>query len=219
MGAVAAGVVGAPVTMTLLVLETTANLSITIAVIVGIMMSTLVVRSIFGYSFATWRFHLRGVAIRGPQDVGWIGDLNVQRLMRRNVQTVPVTMTLGEFRQRYPIGQAKRLYAVDDANAYQGSVDVADAHASNADPDRTIAEAGLVAGGGDTIGPDVDLRTALARFEAGKVERLTVVTKVGRQVLGDITEAYLLRRYTQELERLRREEHGESGLFAPPTER
>jgi CIC family chloride channel protein len=219
MGAVAAGVVGAPVTMTLLVLETTANLSITIAVVVGIMMSTLVVRSIFGYSFATWRFHLRGVAIRGGHDVGWIGDLNVQRLMRRNVQTVPASMTLAEFRERYPIGQAKRLYAIDDANAYQGLVDVADAHASNADPTKTLVDAGLVAGGKDTIGPDVDLRTALARFEAGKVERLTVVTKVGRQVLGDITEAYLLRRYTQELERLRREEHGESGLFAPPTER
>ena len=29
----------------------------------------------FGYSFATWRFHLRGETIRSAADIGWIGIL------------------------------------------------------------------------------------------------------------------------------------------------
>ena len=30
--------------------------------------AALIVRELFGYSYATWRFHLRGEAIRGPHD-------------------------------------------------------------------------------------------------------------------------------------------------------
>ena len=36
-------------------------------------------RELFGYSFATWRFHLRGETIRSAADVGWIRDLTVAR--------------------------------------------------------------------------------------------------------------------------------------------
>ena len=38
-----------------------------------------VTRESFGYSFATWRFHLRGETIRSAADVGWIRDLTVGR--------------------------------------------------------------------------------------------------------------------------------------------
>ena len=60
MGAVAGGVVGAPITMTLLVLETTGNFSLTMGVMASVIACSVVVRQSFGYSFATWRFHLRG---------------------------------------------------------------------------------------------------------------------------------------------------------------
>jgi len=34
-----------------------------------------VTRELFGYSFATWRFHLRGETIRSAADIGWLRDL------------------------------------------------------------------------------------------------------------------------------------------------
>jgi chloride channel protein, CIC family len=82
MGAVAAGVVGAPVTMILLVLEATSDFSATLGVTVAVLIAALVVRHWFGYSFATWRFHLRGVALRSPRDIGWLNDLRVEKLMQ-----------------------------------------------------------------------------------------------------------------------------------------
>ncbi|HML09475.1 MAG TPA: chloride channel protein, partial [Stellaceae bacterium] len=58
MGALAAGVVGAPMTMIFLVLEATTDFSATLGVTAAVIASVLVVRNWFGYSFATWRFHL-----------------------------------------------------------------------------------------------------------------------------------------------------------------
>ena len=46
----------------------------------------MTVRRTFGYSFATWRFHLRGESIRSAVDVGWMRNLTVGRMMRREIR-------------------------------------------------------------------------------------------------------------------------------------
>ena len=61
MGAVAAGIIGAPLTMMFLVLEATGDFQVAIAVVIAVIISSTIVRILFGYSFATWRFHLRGL--------------------------------------------------------------------------------------------------------------------------------------------------------------
>src|SRR5579875_893937 len=88
MGSMATAIVGGPLTMALLALESTGSLSLTIAVLAASVVSAMTVRRIFGYSFATWRFHLRGEAIRSAIDIGWMRNLTVGRMMRRDVRTV-----------------------------------------------------------------------------------------------------------------------------------
>ena len=62
--------------------------------------------------------------------------------------------------------------------------------------------------------PDIDVRTALFRFEESEVETLPVLAGLNnRRVIGYVTEAYALRRYTQEMERRRNAELGERDLF------
>ena len=82
IGGVSASIVGAPVTIMLLVLEMSGNFSATVAVLVGILFSTVVTRYCFGYSFSTWRFHLRGLRIAGAHDIGWINELTMTTLMQ-----------------------------------------------------------------------------------------------------------------------------------------
>ena len=77
MSALSASVIGGPLTMWFIALESTGNLWLTTAVLVAVMISTQITRELFGYSFATWRFHLRGETIRSAADVGWIRDLTV----------------------------------------------------------------------------------------------------------------------------------------------
>ena len=88
MSALSASVIGGPLTMSFIALESTGNLWLTTAVLVAVMISTQITRELFGYSFATWRFHLRGETIRSAADVGWIRDLTVRSLMRPDVTTV-----------------------------------------------------------------------------------------------------------------------------------
>ncbi len=72
MAAMAVAIVGGPMTMSLLVLETTHDFTLTgVAVTAGLCAST-VVRETFGFSFSTWRMHTRGQSIRSARDVGWI---------------------------------------------------------------------------------------------------------------------------------------------------
>src|SRR5208283_1141939 len=88
MGALSVAVIGGPLTMIFIALETTGDLWLTAAVLIAVIVSTQVTREIFGYSFATWRFHLRGETIRSAADIGWIRELTVRRMMRTDVRTV-----------------------------------------------------------------------------------------------------------------------------------
>lgn len=216
MGAVAASIVGAPVTMMMLVLEVTGDFDMALAVLAGVVTSATITRYAFGYSFATWRFHQRGKLIRGAYDVGWIADLTVEALTRRDARTLPQNTSLMLLRELMPLGSVSRVFAVDDQNHYVGVIDLGLAH----DPDLDAAAAGLVAGDlatnrYDFLTPEMNIRAVLARFEDVEMETLAVLAGIeDRRVIGYVSEAFALRRYAQEMERHRSAELGERDLFA-----
>ena len=72
-------------------LETTGDFAVTTVVLAACVVASLVVRETFGYSFSTWRLHLRGETIRSAIDVGWMRQLTVGRMMRREPATIPAT--------------------------------------------------------------------------------------------------------------------------------
>src|ERR1700680_4548629 len=109
MSALSASVIGGPLTMSFIALESTGNLWLTTAVLVAVIISTQITRELFGYSFATWRLHLRGETIRSAADVGWIRDLTVRSLMRQDPATVSASMPIEEFRDQFPLGSKTLL--------------------------------------------------------------------------------------------------------------
>ncbi|MGH6682747.1 MAG: chloride channel protein, partial [Pseudolabrys sp.] len=130
MGALSVSVIGGPLTMTFIALETTGDLWLTTAVLIAVIISMQVTREFFGYSFTTWRFHLRGETIRSAADVGWIRDLTVAQMMRSDVRTTPVETAISAFREAFPLGSTNQTIAVDEDGRYAGIVIVADAHAA-----------------------------------------------------------------------------------------
>ena len=217
MGTMAAAIIGAPVTMILLTLEMTANFYVTVGVTVGVIVASMIVRSTFGYSFATWRFHLRGVPIRGAQDVGWIRDLTVRKMMRRDIHTVSENLPLAELRAQFPLGGTNRVFLLDAKGDYAGMVVTADAH--NPDLDERLAglrAADLRQAETQFLLPHQNVRAALDRFVSAEVEALPVLASAtDRKVIGFVTEAYALRRYNQELEQARGDEFADPTLFGP----
>lgn len=211
MASMAVSVVGGPLTMLLLALETTGNFALAPILAAAILVAALTARRLFGYSFATWRFHLRGEAIRSAQDIGWIRGLTVGRLMRRDVRTVRTDTSLAAFRRQFPLGSMGRVVVVDGAGRYAGVVLVADAHMP--DPDGRGSEpglAGLLRYRDAFLLPSMNAKVAVAALAAAEADALAVVDGTEtRKVLGVVTEAHLLRRYAEELDRRRRELSGE----------
>jgi chloride channel protein, CIC family len=208
MSALSASVIGGPLTMSFIALESTGNLWLTTAVLVAVMISTQITRELFGYSFATWRLHLRGETIRSAADVGWIRDLTVRRLMRPDVATVIADMPIEVFRGKFPLGSKTQVIAVDAIGHYAGLVVVAEAHAPDIEATRSLV--GILHHRNDTLHPAMNIQEAIAVFDAAEAESLAVV-ETGDQgrPIGILTEAHAMRRYAEESERRRREAVGE----------
>ncbi|MEI9925063.1 MAG: chloride channel protein [Bradyrhizobium sp.] len=209
MSALSASVIGGPLTMSFIALESTGNLWLTTIVLVAVIISTQITRELFGYSFATWRLHLRGETIRSAADVGWIRDLTVRRLMRPDVTTVNADMAIEEFRGKFPLGSKTQVIAVDAAGHYAGLVLVADAHA--ADIEMTNGLHGVLHHRVVVLHPDMNIQEAIAVFDAAEAESLAVVEATGEhRPIGVLTEAHAMRRYAEESERQRRDMIGDN---------
>lgn len=216
MGSVAAGIIGAPLTMVFLVLEGTGDFFMTGGVMAGAVVASTLVRLRFGYSFSTWRFHLRGLKIRSPNDVGWLKDMTAAKLMRADAVCIAAETGVAVARRRFPPGSAKRLFVVAADGRYGGMLDVSALHEMGGWSDAASVTAGALAVGADVylLASD-DIKTALSRFESCRLETLPVMADAdARQILGYITEAYALRRYSQMLEMRHSAELGQSDLYS-----
>jgi chloride channel protein, CIC family len=204
MSALAASVIGGPLTMTFIALETTGDLWLTTAVLIAVIVSAQVTRELFGYSFATWRFHLRGETIRSAADIGWMRELIVGKMMRHDVRTVPAASAIASFREAFPLGSTAYVIAIDEHERYAGMVRVADAHAAEVAPDKSVKD--FLLNADDMLLPAMAIKEAVLAFDRAEAETLAVVDSyVERRVIGLLTEAYALRRYAAELERRRQE--------------
>lgn len=206
MAALAVAVVGGPMTMAMLVLQATHDFSLTGAVLAASLVSSTIVRETFGYSFSTWRLHLRGETIKSARDVGWVKTLTAGRMMRKESRLTPATVSIAEFRRLYPLGSTSRVVLVDGEDHYAGIVVVPEAYAEEVDP--TAAVAALATAREATLTPEMDIGSVMRAFDLAGTDELAVLAE-DRQVLGLVSETYVRRRYAEELEKAQRELFGE----------
>jgi CIC family chloride channel protein len=208
MTSLAVGVVGGPLTMTFLALESTRDITLSGVVLAASIMSAMLVRETFGYSFSTWRFHLRGETIRSAHDVGWMRSLTVGSMMRKDVRLIDSTATLAEFREAVPLGSAQRVVIIDDKGCYMGVLIVAEVYSEQINPDSTVLT--LAKFRDSVLVPSMNVQSAAETFQRAGAEELAVVEDfTDRQVVGLLTEGHLMRRYAEELDKARRDLSGE----------
>ncbi|MCW0370291.1 chloride channel protein [Xanthomonas sacchari] len=206
MAAMAAAVIGAPMTMAMLVLEGTHDFVLASAVMVAVLVANTIVRQIFGYSFSTWRLHLRGETIKSARDVGWVKHLSAGRMMQKDVHPLAATTSVAEFRHRFPLGSGTRVVLEDENGHYAGLVTLAAAYADGVNADAAIVD---YAGNRDVALPaDTDVVTAMRQFDLTQSDELAVVDDQGK-VLGVLSESFVRKRYAEELDKRQRELMGE----------
>ena len=201
MGALAVAIVGGPFTMSFLVLETTGDFSLTAATLTASIVASVLVREMFGYSFSTWRLHLRGETIRSAHDVGWLRTLTAGRMMRADASTIAADAGLAEFRRRFPLGSTRRVVALDANQRYAGIVPTS---AVYADPheDGHVADVMILAD--QWLTPQMTIKEIMGVFDRTGADELAVLG-ASQEVLGVLSEAYATRRYAEELEKNRRD--------------
>ncbi|SNB61513.1 chloride channel protein, CIC family [Arboricoccus pini] len=112
MAAMAASVIGAPFAIVALAIETTGNLDLAPMAIIGVAIASTVTTMFFGYNFATWRFHLRGLSVRGPYDVGRLAAHHVQDIVDGSITRLHVDADLAAMTEA--TGRPSGLIAVLD---------------------------------------------------------------------------------------------------------
>ncbi|WP_242186428.1 chloride channel protein [Sphingomonas sp. CARO-RG-8B-R24-01] len=206
MAALAVAVVGGPMTMAMLVLEATQDFALTGAVLAAALVSSTIVRETFGYSFSTWRLHLRGETIKSARDIGWIRALTVDKMMRRETRATDCEISIGEFRQRFPLGSASRVVLVNAAHHYAGIVQTPAAYADGLDP--AVGVGSIAINADAALAVDMDIVTVMKRFDASGADELAVLDS-DRHVVGILSESYVRRRYAEELEKAQNDLFGE----------
>lgn len=203
MGALAAAVIGTPLTMSFLVLETTSDYGLTGAVLAASITSNLIARELFGYSFSTWRFHLRGETVRSARDVGWIREFTVGRLMRSDPPTAQYDISIGEFQALFPLGSHQRAVLIDRDNRAHGLVAIAEAHAEGLSDDAPVSS--LANTKDAALLPAMSIKEAMRAFDLTESDTLIVVDNLkDRHLLGTLKESYATRRYAEEMEKAQR---------------
>lgn len=203
LAAFGTGVIGAPFSMVCLALEITGDFSVTVGAVVASSVCALIVRELFGYTFATWRFHLRGEAIRGPQDIGWMRQFSASSLMRTDFDNALATMSIAEAQRVFSPARVRQVVLREPNGRYAGLVASASLHAAT-ETDRPLQS--LAQQQQEYLFPGMSIREVLKAFERSEADVLVVIDRADHRVaVGIISEAHVLRIYGEELERRNQE--------------
>ena len=87
MGSVAAAVMGAPISTTLIVFELTDDYPLTIAVMVSVVISSLLTHQFVNGSFFNWQLERAGYDLKGGFEAALLRSINVSEVMTRDSES------------------------------------------------------------------------------------------------------------------------------------
>ena len=206
MATLGVAIVGGPLTMSFLVLEMTRSVDVTAVVLAGCIVTSIFVRFMFGHSFSTWRLHLRGETIRSANDVGWLRNLTVERMMRTDVGKVPSSTTIAACRREFALGSRAAVVVVNNNDDYCGLVPLPDLFSGELDTIADDIQVVELARYTDVaLLPEMNVKTAMKLFDDAEAEVLAVLESAdSRKVIGFQTETYARRRYVEEIDQATR---------------
>jgi CIC family chloride channel protein len=206
MATLGVAIVGGPLTMSFLVLEMTRSVDVTAVVLAACIVTNIFVRFMFGHSFSTWRLHLRGETIRSANDVGWLRNLTVERMMRSDVGKVPTSTTIAACRREFVLGSRPAIVVVNNSDDYCGMVLLPELFSGELDSIADEIQVVELARFTDVaLLPEMNVKTAMKIFDDAEAEVLAVLeSEDSRKVIGFLTESFARRRYVEEIDQATR---------------
>jgi len=135
MGAVAAAVLGAPISTILIVFELTNDYKITIGVMLATVVATSLTNRITGKSLFHLQLERRGVNVRGGRARHFLRQRRVGEVMTADFEIIHEDATFDEMRTLMMESSHGAFFVVDSDDAYTGTINFADLKAVAREPE------------------------------------------------------------------------------------
>ncbi len=141
MGSLAAAILGAPISTTLIIFEMTGDYTLTIAVMLGVVVATLVTSQLSGFkSIFLSQLNDAGIVLDGGQDVSALKGTTVSDFLAPSIATCKTTATYDEVRTLLLSRNVGDAYIVDEEGNFVGVVNGSDLAAATGRGDAPISE-------------------------------------------------------------------------------
>ena len=212
MGAMAAAVLGAPISTALIVFEMTGDYALTMALMVSVVVATVITQQLGMRSFFTFQLERRGLDLKGGFERTLMQSLKVGGILVRTDDVVSPDTSLQSIRDKLQSCVYGELFVVRDNGELEGTITLADLSDSAFDHDLDdLIKADDVA----RLHPPVlsrsdDLETAMQMIRDTGEEHIAVVEDTeSMRFVGCLHVRDVQRAYTRALVATRREERGE----------
>ena len=217
MGAVAAPILGAPISTILMVFEMSGDYSVTTAVMVAVAISCVVLQAGLGGEFANgffaWQLRRRGVNINAGREDGIFHNMQVGTVMRREFSTIAPDASHDDVVAMLRDAVWGELFVVDNQRRLQGVITIPDLNAAMLATDKPVEQltaADLCRRSPATLAANDPLDFAMETMDSARESHLPVVDSMEHHVMiGFLHEHDVMTAYHQALLQARAEERGQ----------
>jgi len=212
MGAVAAAVLGAPISTTLIIFEMTSNYGLTLGVMLAVVAASEITHHFYGRSFFDLQLKRRGLDVKEGFETEVMRSCRVSEVVSDDAETIFRDACLQDLRSRLQASRWGELFVVKRSGELYGTITLADLSESAFDHnvDDLIRAEDVTRLHPPVLTPGDDLETALALMRDVGEEHIAVVNNTDSMLFrGCVHQRDLLVAYNRALLQTRHEEHGE----------
>jgi CIC family chloride channel protein len=212
MGAVAGAVLGAPISTILIIFELTSNFTLTIAVMVGVVIATVITQQTVGGSFFIRQLARRGLSLEGGREINLLANQRVRDIMSTDHEVVPPDLDLPALRAKLCAAPHNELFVVDGDGRLAGTIALVEFLEVAFDPsvDVLVRAADVLRGKPPVLAAGADLHAALRLVESTDEAQIAVVEDTETmKLVGYVREHDVMQAYNRAVMQARAEERGE----------
>lgn len=214
MGAMAAAVLGAPISTILIVFELTGDYKITIAVMVAAVVSTFLSQSVVGKSFFHWQLQRRNINVRGGRAQHFLRERRVSDVMSFDYETVPQHAGIEQMKALLLTSSHSAFFVVDEEKRLVGTLTFGDLKAavreSGDDSASAVTAFDVCHRDPPALVAPQTLEDALALLDSSREEHLAVVqNRREMRIIGVVHQKDALVAHNRALLQAHAEEHDE----------
>ena len=193
MGAVAAAVLGAPISTVLMVFELTGSYPMAVGSMVAVVFAVGLSRTLTGHSFFTRQLQSMGHDIRDGKDISLLRNTQVSEVLDEEPDTVAPDLPAPATLAAVIASRWGRVFVVGEGGRLEGFITLETSRSAFDDPDKTAAD---LASPALSVTSACDLTTAMKRFvEKGEAHVPVIEDETGQRLIGvihdfDVSYAY-----------------------------